>query len=305
MKKVSLIATAIAILASSPIYAALDATVPIVTESNQKVSLKKKVAIARFSNETRTANAFLLNENDDRIGKQASDILSARLAATGKFLMFERTDKHFVDSEASLKGLQESGISADYLIVGSVSEFGRSTESDTGMFQRAKTQRAYAKVNVRLVDATTGRIVSSVEGAGEATSSTKKTLGSGTDAGFDQSLTDKALSAAISQMITNISDEMTNTPWKSFILSEQDGSYIIAGGDAQGLYPGLKLAVIKRGNMVKNPQTGAMVELPGKKVATLNIDMTYGEDEFNQMSFASLVEGAITGDTSKFYISSI
>ncbi|GHA60945.1 hypothetical protein GCM10007086_38480 [Photobacterium aphoticum] len=273
--------------------------------SKNEVSLKKKVAIARFTNETRSTSAFLLNENNDRIGKQASDILSTRLAATGKFLMFERSDKKFVDSEAALKGLQDSGIAADYLIVGSVSEFGRSTESDTGMFQRAKTQRAYAKVNVRLIDAVTGRIVSSVEGAGEATSSTKKTLGSGTDAGFDQSLTDKALSSAISQLITNISNEMTSTPWKSYILSEQEGSYIIAGGDAQGLRPGLKLAVFKKGKMVKNPQTGAMIELPSKQVATLSVDMTHGEDEFNQVSFTSLVDGKITNDLNNYHITSM
>ncbi|KLV03059.1 CsgG/HfaB family protein [Photobacterium aphoticum] len=305
MKKLAFIPIAIACAVSSPAYSALDATTPVINMSKNEVSLKKKVAIARFTNETRSTSAFLLNENNDRIGKQASDILSTRLAATGKFLMFERSDKKFVDSEAALKGLQDSGIAADYLIVGSVSEFGRSTESDTGMFQRAKTQRAYAKVNVRLIDAVTGRIVSSVEGAGEATSSTKKTLGSGTDAGFDQSLTDKALSSAISQLITNISNEMTSTPWKSYILSEQEGSYIIAGGDAQGLRPGLKLAVFKKGKMVKNPQTGAMIELPSKQVATLSVDMTHGEDEFNQVSFTSLVDGKITNDLNNYHITSM
>ncbi|WP_108944690.1 CsgG/HfaB family protein [Shewanella halifaxensis] len=305
MKKLTLAAIAFAHLVLSPAYAALDATAPVVNEAKSNVSLKKKVAIARFSNETRSSSAFFLNENNDRIGKQATDILSARLAATGKFLMFERSDKKAVDSESALKGLQESGISVDYLIVGSVSEFGRSTESDTGMFQRAKTQRAYAKVNVRLIDAVTGRIVSSVEGAGEATSSTKKTFGSGSDAGFDQSLTDKSLSAAISQLITNISDEMTSTPWKSYILSKQDGSYIIAGGDAQGLRQGIELAVFKKGKIVKNPQTGVMIELPSKQVATLSVDMTYGEDEFNQVSFTSLVDGEITGDINNYHISAI
>ena len=58
-----------------------------------EVTLKRKVAIARFSNETKSKFAFLVDETGDRLGKQASDILSARLAQTGKFLLFERQDR--------------------------------------------------------------------------------------------------------------------------------------------------------------------------------------------------------------------
>ena len=60
--------------------------------SHQNVKLKRKVAIARFSNETQSGVSFLTNNSGDRIGKQASDILSARLTDTGYFLMFERIE---------------------------------------------------------------------------------------------------------------------------------------------------------------------------------------------------------------------
>jgi len=49
---------------------------------NQSKGLKRKVAIARFSNETKHGNSFLLNASNDRIGKQASDILSSMLVET-------------------------------------------------------------------------------------------------------------------------------------------------------------------------------------------------------------------------------
>ena len=52
------------------------------------VQLKRKIAIARFTNETQSGTSFLLDDSGDRVGKQASDILSARLTDTGKFLMF-------------------------------------------------------------------------------------------------------------------------------------------------------------------------------------------------------------------------
>jgi|TARA_B110000879_G_scaffold209824_1_gene298471 curli biogenesis system outer membrane secretion channel CsgG len=266
------------------------------------VKLKRKVAIARFTNETQSGNSFLVNDNDDRIGKQASDILSARLADTGYFLMFERMDSEKTSAEQMLAGLKESGVSVDYLIIGSVSEFGRSTESDTGVFSRKKTQKAYAKVNVRLIEVSSGRIIHAEEGAGEATSETKKTLGAGSSAGYDQSLTDKSISAAISQLTSNLVENMTSKPWRSYLLAEESGSYVIAGGASQGLSEGMQLNVYQSGVTIKNPQTGALITLPGKEVATVSVLATFGDDEFSEVSYASKTSGEIGPDLSKYYI---
>ena len=106
-------------------------------------TLKRKVAIARFSNETQSGTSFLVDDSGDRLGKQASDILSSKLSATGKFMMFERSDKDDIDSEKIISGLKEEGVGVDYLIIGSVSEFGRSVGSESKVFSRSKTQRAY------------------------------------------------------------------------------------------------------------------------------------------------------------------
>ncbi len=267
------------------------------------VFLKRKVGIARFSNETQSGTSFLVDDSGDRLGKQAADILSARLTETGKFLMFERLDSDNVSAEQMLAGLKEEGVSIDFLIVGSVSEFGRSTESESGIFQRKKTQKAYSKVNVRLIDVATGRIVFATEGAGEATSEAKKTFGAGSSAGYDQSLTDKSMSEAISQLISNLVENMTSKPWRSYLLAEEDGAYIISGGPSQGLEVGAVLYVYENGRKIKNPQTGAMIMLPGKKVASVEIFTSMGEDEFNELSFVSLASGSITKPLENYYIS--
>ena len=112
------------------------------TPNSSKASLKRKVAIARFSNETQSGTSFLVDDSGDRLGKQASDILSSKLSATGKFMMFERTDKDNIDSEKIISGLKEDGVGVDYLIIGSVSEFGRSVGSESKVFSRSKTQTA-------------------------------------------------------------------------------------------------------------------------------------------------------------------
>ena len=274
----------------------------VAQDAGATVTLKKKVAIARFSNETRSGQSFLVDDNNDRIGKQASDILSARLAETGKFLMFERLDGDKTSAEATLSNLEESGIPVDYLIVGSVSEFGRSTEGQVGVFSASKAQKAYAKVNVRLIEVKTGRVISAREGAGEATTETKRGVFGGSTAGFDQSLNDKAISAAISQLISNLVEEMTATPWVSYILAEEEGSYIISGGASQGLNPGLELQIYSIGRKIKNPQTGAMIQLPGKRVASVAVEMSFGDDEFSEVSYVSLVSGSIGEDISKYEI---
>lgn len=308
MKKWNILTLACAAIFSmqAPAFASgLDATKTSINNSTNsaQASLKRKIAIARFSNETQASNSFLVDSSNNRIGKQAADILSARLADTNKFIMFERLDSKEVSSENILQGITESGVAVDYLIVGSVSEFGRSAESTTGIFSQSKIQKAYTKVNVRLVDVATGRIISSVEGAGEASTETKKTLGAGTSAAFDQSLTDKALSQAISQMISNLVENMTAKPWKSYFLSNEDDTLIISGGEAQGLTEGMQLLVYKNGKQVKNPQTGGVITLPGKKIGKIQVLSTYGEDEFEQISFVEMIDGNISNDLSNYYLS--
>lgn len=265
--------------------------------------LKRKIAVARFTNETQSGNSFLVNADGDRLGKQASDILSARLSETNRFLLFERLDSEKTSAEQMLAGLTEQGVSVDYIILGSVSEFGRSTESESGVFSRTKTQKAYAKVNVRLVEVATGRIVFSAEGGGEASSSAKKTMGVGNSAGFDQSLTDRAISAAISQVTSNLVENMTAKPWRSYVLAKEDGLFILAGGTSQGLVEGMTLAVSLAGREIKNPQTGAMITLPGKEVASVSVLYSYGEDEFSQVSFAELLEGEIEEPFDRYTVS--
>ena len=265
-------------------------------------ALKRKVAIARFTNETQSGNTFLVSAEGDRLGKQASDILSARLAETNQFMLFERLDQDKTTTEQMMAGLEEEGISVDYIILGSVSEFGRSTESESGVFSRTKTQKANAKVNVRLIEVSTGRIVFAAEGAGEASSSASKTLGVGNSAGYDQSLTDMAISSAISQVTSNLVETMNDKPWRSYVLAEEDGVFVIAGGQAQGLQPGMTLTVYAQGRKIKNPQTGATVSLPGKKAAIVSVAASFGEDEFTEVSFVDVVEGSITPPLDKYYV---
>lgn len=293
------------IVVSSLTFLFLAFSLPSFTQNlSSELNLKRKVAISRFSNETQSGMTFLVDDSGDRLGKQASDILSSRLTSTGKFIMFERVDKDEVDAEQILLGMKDDGIiGVDYLIVGSVSEFGRSTDSESKVFKRTFNQRAFAKVNVRLIDVDSGRIVFSQEGAGEAVSTTESKPFRAQSAGFDQSLTDKAISQAISSMVSKLVEKLTNKPWKSFILDKDGNDYIIAGGSGQGIEPGMELFVFSKGKKIKNPQTGGFMELPGKKIGTIRVNSSFGEDDFSEISFASLITGELGDNFDQYYIS--
>ncbi len=279
--------------------------VPQVSKSieNPERSLKRKVAIARFSNETKYGQGFFYDQNDDRLGKQAMDIFSAKLTATEKFIMLERVDLSHLTKEKQMSNLTDLNIPADYLILGSVSEFGRKTTSDVGVFSRSKKQTAYAKVNVRLVDVKTSQIIYSEEGEGEAFSEAGTVLGVGNTADYDATLNDKVISAAISKLVNNISEKLLDKPWKSYILSFEDGNYVIAGGAMQGIKEGDIFTIYKRGQKVNNPQTGIPIELPGKEVGKIKVVTLVKGDVNTELSICSKASGEIpTVNFIEYYI---
>ena len=96
------------------------------TLKSSNKTVKRKVAIGRFSNETRYGKSVFSSNSENNIGKQASDILSARLAESDKFILLERDaeDMEIINRELSLNNLKGLNIPADYLILGSISEFG-------------------------------------------------------------------------------------------------------------------------------------------------------------------------------------
>ena len=265
--------------------------------------LKRKVAIARFTNETKYGQGFFYDENSDRLGKQAMDIFSAKLAATEKFIMLERADLTQLTKEQQLSNLADMKIPADFLILGSVSEFGRKTTSDVGIFSRNKKQTAYAKVNVRLVDVSTGQIIYSEEGEGEATAESATVLGIGERAEYDATLNDKVISASISELVSNMVENLLERPWRSYVLSYQDGNYIISGGKLQGIKEGDLFTIYKRGQKVKNPQSGIMIELPGKPVASIRVMTLVPGDVLTEVSICTITSGQLPPDEfSEYYV---
>jgi hypothetical protein len=228
------------------------------------------------------------------------DILSSKLAQSEKFILLERSDLDLLVQESG-EGMKKIG--ADYIILGSITEFGRKNEGQQKVFSNTKVQTVEAGVSIRIVDTYTGLIIYSDEAKGMAETSTKEVMGIGGQAGFDATLSDKAISAAISQLVENVINKCTDKPWKSDILSVEDGNYIISGGTSQGLASGDTFNVYLKGKTVKNPQTGMDVELPGKKIGVVTVTMSVGDTPENEISFCTYEgEDINTEQLSSYYI---
>ena len=287
MKKLLIVALAVLTLCGSA-NAQMDKT------------MKRKVAIGRFTNETQYAKGLFYDRENDPIRKQALDILSAKLASTEKFILLERDGLEELVNEAG-EGMQKIG--ADYIILGSITSFGRKVEGDDRLFSQSKTQTVEAGVSIRLVDVASGLIIYSDEAKGFAETTSKQTLGLGGSAGYDATLSDKAISAALTQLVENIINKCMDKPWRGYVLSVEDGTYIISGGKSQGMAEGSKFVVYKKGKMVTNPQTGIKIELPGTKVGTVTVLTTMGDTPESEISFCSYEGDAIDAENlSQYYL---
>ena len=265
------------------LLAVCGATVFAQTEQGEK-TLKRKVAIGRFSNETQYGKGLFYNRENDPMRKQAMDILSAKLASSGKFILLERDDLDVLVKEA---GSDMQKIGADYIILGSITEFGRKVEGDNKVFSSTKTQTVEAAVSIRLVEVSSGMIIYSDEAKGMAETTTKTTLGIGGSAGFDATLSDKAISAALTQLVENVINKCMDNPWRGYLLSCDGDDYVISGGASQGILPGAKFVLYRKGKVVKNPQTGMNIELPGTKVGELTVVSNFGNTPDTEISFCS------------------
>ncbi|MDD2289480.1 MAG: CsgG/HfaB family protein [Bacteroidales bacterium] len=282
-----------------PALLAVLVALPVSAQSEK--TIKRKVAIGRFSNETQYAKGLFYDKENDPMRKQALDILSSKLAASGKFILLEREDLDILVAEA---GDAMRKIGADYIILGSITEYGRKAEGQQKVFSSTKTQTVEAGVSIRLVEAATGLIIYSDEAKGYAETTSKQTLGMGGTSGFDATLSDKAISAALSQLVESIINKCMDKPWRSYILSVDDDSYVISGGASQGLSAGDSFIVYKRGKIVNNPQTGLDIELPGTKVGKVTILQTIGDTPETEISFCTYEGQALdTEKLSNYYIS--
>ena len=190
---------------------------PTVASLNTNYSGERiAVSVGRFNNQS-SYNNGLFSDGEDRLGNQAQTILISNLQQTGRFSVLDRTNMRAIKEESAISKSAQNLKGARYVITGDVTEFGRKTTGDHqlfGILGKGKTQTAYSKVNLNIVDVRTSEVVFSTQGAGEYELSNREVLGFGGTAGYDSTLNGKVLSLAIIEAVNNLVNGLENGAFK-------------------------------------------------------------------------------------------
>lgn len=178
--------------------------------------LRVPVSIGKFDNRSSFMRGVFSN-GEDRMGSQAQTILVTHLQQAQRFNVLDRTLMTEIKAEAALKKQTQNLKGADYVITGDVTEFGRKDVGDRqlfGILGRGKTQVAYAKVNINIVNILTSEVVFSSQGAGEYSLSEREIIGFGGTAGYDSTLNGKVLDLAIRDAVNSLVNSIDNGVWR-------------------------------------------------------------------------------------------
>ncbi|CAN7979036.1 unnamed protein product, partial [Ixodes persulcatus] len=146
------------------------------------------IAVGKFDNRSSYMRG-IFSDGVDRLGGQAKTILITHLQQTNRFSVLDRDNMGEISQEAAIKGTL------------------------FGILGRGKTQVAYAKVALNIVNISTSEVVYSTQGAGEYALSNREVVGFGGTASYDSTLNGKVLDLAMREAINRLVDGINAGAW--------------------------------------------------------------------------------------------
>jgi curli biogenesis system outer membrane secretion channel CsgG len=297
MRKLILASSLVIFLA--PIFAAHAAG------QGQLQHLKKRIAVFKF--EDKTAHVYHWWSGQG-VGEGMADMLTTALVKSGNYRVFER--KELEDVVMKEQSLGQTGavtpesaakvgqlLGAELAIVGSVSEFGyKETEKGGrvgGVSLGGKKMSSTVAIDVRFINTTTGEIITA-----ETVRKEKSTGGLSVftpkfdyrdQKDFDDSLVGKATREAIDELVQKIDAATINLPWEAKIaMVNPDGTVVINSGAEAGVQVGDVFVVYRKGEEIKDPDTGASLGSQDTKIGTIQVvDNTIGKGKASKCNVLS------------------
>jgi curli biogenesis system outer membrane secretion channel CsgG len=164
------------------------------------------VSVGKFDNQSSFMRG-VFSDGVDRLGSQAKTTLIAHLQQSQRFSTLDRDNLSETRQEAQFQGKAQAVRGAAFVVTGDISEFGRKEVGDQqlfGILGRGKTQVAYAKITLNIVNSLTSEVVYSARGAGEYALSNREIIGFGGTASYDATLNGKVLDLAMREAVNNL-----------------------------------------------------------------------------------------------------
>lgn len=247
-----------------------------------------------------------------RVGRGAADVLTTELVKMGKFEMFERERLQSVIKEQNLgaSGRIDPSTAArigkiigvNYIITGAVTEYGQSRSGGGGGGVNVGKVGYHAAVDIRIVDATTGRIIFADTGSHSKSSLKVRVFGFGGGESFNEKLASEAMREAIKEVAVNIAktDLTTTTGGEGAaaggkaVVADVDGNTVTLNkGRMAGFKKGQTVTISRKGKTIKDPSTGKVLKVKYEKVG--EISLIEVEDSYSEGRVTS-GSGFRTGD---------
>jgi len=174
------------------------------------------ISVGKFDNRSNFMRG-IFTDGVDRLGSQAKTILITHLQQTGRFNVLDRDNLSEIKQEAGFAKTTQNIKGATFVITGDVTEFGRKETGDKqlfGLLGRGKSQVAYAKVALNVVNVQTSEVIFSAQGAGEYSLDSREVIGFGGTSSYDSTLNGKVLDLAMREAVNNLVDGIHSGAWQ-------------------------------------------------------------------------------------------
>ena len=174
------------------------------------------ISVGKFDNRSNYMRG-IFTDGVDRLGSQAKTILITHLQQTGRFNVLDRDNLSEIKQEAGFAKSAQNIKGASYVITGDVTEFGRKETGDKqlfGLLGRGKSQVAYAKVNLNVVNVQSSEVVFSAQGAGEYSLDSREIIGFGGTSSYDSTLNGKVLDLAMREAVNTLVNGIQSGAWQ-------------------------------------------------------------------------------------------
>jgi curli biogenesis system outer membrane secretion channel CsgG len=222
------------------------------------------------------------------VGEAATTILRTQLESAG--LRAILLDKGELAEQERLQKMQESGTlkmgkkradegfdAVDYRLSGAITAYSEVEEGFDALVYQSKTRVARVTVDYALVDVETGKSLVAESGAGEYRKKTTGALGLGAKSSFDPNLRDGALRDALAKATNKMVAKLSARPFRGVVLSVDGASIIIRAGTRSHLNEGTQLQVLRAGEEILDPETGASLGKRESKIGTIRLSQHQNE----------------------------
>lgn len=237
-------------------------------------------------------------------------MLTDALVRDGRFVVVERPALSSVQTEQGLTTIPGTGaasgglIGASAIVRGAVTKYeaaaGGTSIGVSGPLSKAlggraglKNQKAVMEIALRLVDTTSGQIISTSKAQGAASSSsTDLSVGSnfgGPSAGlgtFRATPIGQAGEDAIVKAVQLIAEGMRNVPWSAQVVDAEGARIYVSAGADRNVQSGTQLAVWRKGKVLTDPSTGEVLDVELQQIGVIRVDSVR-----DRLSTAVLVSG--------------